>query len=85
MLAGRMRPMPKGKGAKIGADNWSSGRSSFGVCDSLFSSANIRKAGKIVYVDTGHAANLMGDYNVCWCSWLSFLHADNQGRCIDGP
>jgi len=78
-----MRQEPEWKGEKNGTDNWSFGRNSFGGCDSIFSSANLRKACKIVYVETGHAAGLLGDDNVRWCSWLSSLHADNQGRCID--
>ena len=52
--------MPEGEGEKNGTGNWSFGRSGFGVCDSLFSAANIRKACKMVCVDTGHAAGFMG-------------------------
>lgn len=59
----RIRLEPEWKGEKNGTDNWSFGRSSFGGCDSIFSSANLRKACKIVYVETGHAAGLLGDDN----------------------
>jgi hypothetical protein len=75
--------MLEGKGEKNGTDNWSFGRSRFGVCDSLFSSANLRKACEIVYGTPSMLQVFWGMTTFAGVVWLSSLHADNQARCID--
>jgi|PlaIllAssembly_1097288.scaffolds.fasta_scaffold413083_2 hypothetical protein len=74
--------MPEKRGEKDGADNWSFGRSGLGVCDSLFSAANLRKACKIVCVDTGHAAVFIGS---CSAGSINLMSIVPDGFDASGP